>query len=297
MQKQVVHHQQIWVVVVVLPPWCPLCPCHVVLIHEDYHLFQEDMDLLMVRAKEIFLFCFFLLTLVFSSLFFSFLFFSFFFFLFSSSGGGSRRERETQAAEKAAAAGQRRKRQKARRNLERSQSMNDSGRLGQLMTPGENFDFVVFLHFFLHFFISSFISSFISFFIFQFTKWNSPFVFFGVIIILHLSGPGIPPRITLDDLGPEGLNMSGGMGGSSVLEQIAMNARGGGGGEEERDGRGGDYGQSRGSSMLSSAGSMMGGDAPPPQGVQAVPEAFRQTLQEREDAFFRELYQNPNLQR
>jgi len=28
-----------------------------------------------------------------------------------------------------------------------------------------------------------------------------------------------------------------------------------------------------------------------------VPEAFRQTLQEREDAFFRELYQNPNLQR
>ena len=101
----------------------------------------------------------------------------------------------------------------------------------------------------------------------------------------------------MDDLGPEGLNMSGGMGGSSVLEQIAMNARGGGGGEEERDGRGGDYGQSRGSSMLSSAGSMMGGDAPPPQGVQAVPEAFRQTLQEREDAFFRELYQNPNLQR
>jgi len=114
--------------------------------------------------------------------------------------------------------------------------------------------------------------------------------------ILHFSGPGIPPRITLDDLGPEGLNMSGGMGGSSVLEQIAMNARGGG--EEERGGgRGGDYGQSRGSSMLSSAGSMMGGDAPPPQGVQAVPEAFRQTLQEREDAFFRELYQNPNLQR
>ena len=52
--------------------------------------------------------------------------------------------------------------------------------------------------------------------------------------MLHFSGPGIPPRITLDDLGPEGLNMSGGMGGSSVLEQIAMNARGGG--EEERGG-------------------------------------------------------------
>ena len=37
--------------------------------------------------------------------------------------------------------------------------------------------------------------------------------------------------------------------------------------------------------------------APPPTELEAVPEAFRQTLQEREDAFFRELYQNPNLQR
>ena len=150
--------------------------------------------------------------------------------------GQSRRERESAAAEKAAAAAARRKRQKAKRNRSRQMEGGDSGRLGQLMTPG----------------------------------------------------PGIPPRITLEDLGPDGLNMSG-TGGSSVLEQIARQGQ-----SQSRQ-----FGQSRGSSMLSSAGSMMGGEngAPPPQGVQAVPEAFRQTLQEREDAFFRELYQNPNLQR
>ena len=108
---------------------------------------------------------------------------------------------------------------------------------------------------------------------------------------LMTPGPGIPPRITLDDLGPDGLNMSG-VGGSSVLEQIARQ------GQSSMNGMSGGMGQSRGSSMLSSAGSMMQDvGAPPPQGVQAVPEAFRQTLQEREDAFFRELYQNPNLQR
>ena len=87
------------------------------------------------RRRNYFCFVFFFLFF-FCCPFFADLFLFFFLSLFFLSGGGSRRERETQAAEKAAAAGQRRKRQKARRNLERSQSMNDSGRLGQLMTPG-----------------------------------------------------------------------------------------------------------------------------------------------------------------
>ena len=105
---------------------------------------------------------------------------------------------------------------------------------------------------------------------------------------LMTPGPTIPRRITLEDLGPDGLPLDGTGGGSSVLEQIAR-----------QGGRGQSMGASRGSSMLSSAGSLIGrdGEPPPAQGVQAVPEAFRQTLQEREDAFFRELYQNPNLQR
>ena len=158
----------------------------------------------------------------------------------SGQHGSSRRDRETQAANKAAAGAQRRKRQKARRlNRERRSRGEESRSLGQLMTPG----------------------------------------------------PGIPPRITLEDLGPEGLQMSGkwpysthraavwkvvysclvlclvflfscslvllfscslvlllscvgGMGGSSVLEQIAF--------QQQQQG-----GPSRGSSMLSSAGSML----------------------------------------
>lgn len=104
---------------------------------------------------------------------------------------------------------------------------------------------------------------------------------------LMTPGPSLPPRITLEDLGPDGLPLDG-TGGSSVLEQIARQGD-----------RNVGMGASRGSSMLSSAGSLLSrnGEPPPEQGVQAVPEAFRQTLQEREDAFFRELYQNPNLQR
>jgi hypothetical protein len=104
---------------------------------------------------------------------------------------------------------------------------------------------------------------------------------------LNRPAPDLPRRITIEDINAQGR----GNGNESVLEQIARQGFGGGG----YDSNGGlppatpeEWAQSQ---ALAQSG------VPPPTQLEAVPEAFRQTLQEREDAFFRELYQNPNLQR
>ena len=103
---------------------------------------------------------------------------------------------------------------------------------------------------------------------------------------LHAPGPTIPRRITIDDL-----QAQQNRGGQSVLEQIASQ---GGFGDQSQ----GSFGMPPATpEEWAQSQALQQSGAPPPAQLQAVPEAFRQTLQEREDAFFRELYQNPNLQR
>ena len=104
---------------------------------------------------------------------------------------------------------------------------------------------------------------------------------------LNTPGPAIPRRITIDDIQAQ----QHGEGGRSVLEQIASRSSFDGEQSMEYGGMPATPEEWAQSQALQQSG------APPPAQLQAVPEAFRQTLQEREDAFFRELYQNPNLQR
>ena len=101
---------------------------------------------------------------------------------------------------------------------------------------------------------------------------------------LNRPAPDLPRRITIDDINAQGM----GNGNESVLEQIARRGFGSSSSGNLPPATPEEWAQSQ---SLAQSG------APPPTELEAVPEAFRQTLQEREDAFFRELYQNPNLQR